>query len=189
MKHIAIFASGAGSNASNIIRHLRDSDKIRVALIITNNPQAGVINIAREAGIPCELLKGSEIRNEEVLMPILKNHQIDFIVLAGFLLLIPAYLARKFDHRIINIHPALLPSYGGKGMYGHFVHESVHANKERESGITIHYVNEHYDEGEIIFQKKVAISESDTPADIEAKVRALEINYFPQVLEEVVLKS
>jgi phosphoribosylglycinamide formyltransferase-1 len=186
MKRIAIFASGGGSNADNIIRFLTGNEEAIVVLILTNKANAGVFKVAEQHGIPCLHFTKDALADKQFLPDILKGYNVDLIVLAGFLLLIPSFLIQAFPKRIINIHPALLPKYGGKGMYGHFVHEAVHANKEKESGITIHFANEHYDEGDIIFQGKTAIEEGDTAADIERKVRALEAQHFPRIVLQVV---
>jgi len=146
-KHIAIFASGRGSNAQAIIDYFKDNATIKVALIITNNKNAGVIQIAKDNRIPFDIISPAALKEEETILDVLDVYQIDFIVLAGFLLLIPAHLVKAYPNKIINIHPALLPKYGGKGMYGSKVHEAVIANKELETGITVHYVNEKYDDG------------------------------------------
>jgi phosphoribosylglycinamide formyltransferase 1 len=185
-KRIAILASGAGSNALNIIRHFDGSDKAEVALIASNKPQAGVLQIALDHQIPSFILTKENFRETDIFIEELLRRKIDLIVLAGFLQKIPGPLISAFEGRIINIHPALLPDFGGKGMYGHFVHEAVHASGAAKSGITIHQVNEHYDEGQIVFQATVYLSEEDTPETIEKKVRALEIQYFPAVIESLI---
>lgn len=185
MKRLAILASGAGSNARNIIQHFKEHPDVEVALIASNKADAGVLRIAEEFQIDTCLLNQENFTSGNGFLAILKNRKIDFIVLAGFLKKIPAWLIHEYPNAIVNIHPALLPAYGGKGMYGHHVHEAVHANRETESGITIHFVNEHYDEGEMIFQAKVKIDPQDMPSDIERKVRALEIEHFPKVLERL----
>jgi phosphoribosylglycinamide formyltransferase 1 len=183
---IAILASGAGSNALNIISHFQGSDKAEVALIASNKPQAGVLKIAMDHHIPTFILTKENFRETDVFIEELLRRKINMIVLAGFLQKIPSSLINTFEGKIINIHPALLPDFGGKGMYGHFVHEAVHASGAAKSGITIHQVNEHYDEGQIIFQASVDIDGSDTPESIEKKVRALEIQYFPSVIESLI---
>jgi phosphoribosylglycinamide formyltransferase-1 len=185
VKRIAILASGAGSNAANIIEYFKAKSTARVALIATNNPDAGVLQIAENCQIPTTLLTKENFRQSDEFIQLLKEMRIDFVVLAGFLWKVPAQMVQQLSGRIINIHPSLLPKYGGKGMYGHFVHEAVHEAHEMESGITIHWVNEHYDEGAIIAQYRTDISGGDTVTDIERKVRALEIEWFPKVLEEV----
>lgn len=184
--NIAIFASGSGSNAEKIVEYFKGKENITVSVILTNNPEAGVISRADTLGIPCyvfdrEAFKGSEVLN------ILQENDIDFIVLAGFLWLIPKKYIEAFPNKIVNLHPALLPKYGGKGMYGHHVHEAVIANKEVESGITIHYVNEAYDEGSIIFQAKYSIAPSDSAMDIAFKGQVLEHEHFPQVIEKLLI--
>lgn len=180
---IAIFASGGGSNAQAIINYFTTNASANVALIISNREHAGVIEKAKAANIPFEIISRTTLNNEHEMMDILRNHQIDFIVLAGFLLLIPDFLCRHYPHRIVNIHPALLPKYGGKGMYGHFVHQAVKAAGERESGITIHFVNEKYDEGGILFQAKTTINPEDTPEEIAAKVLQLEHAHYPKIID------
>lgn len=184
-KHIAIFASGKGSNAKAIIEYFnKHNDNIEICLVVSNKEDAGVLEIARENKIPTCVLSKEQLNKQEYLMPILEKAQIDLIVLAGFLLLVPSYLVKSFPNRIINIHPALLPKYGGKGMYGMKVHETVFQNKEAETGITIHFVNEQYDEGEYILQKKVAITSTDTPETIAFKVQQLEHEWFPKAIAE-----
>ncbi len=185
MQHIAIFASGSGTNARKIIEYFISSKRIKVALIVSNKADAGVLQIAREFGLPAVVINKHQLADENYITTLLENHKIDYIILAGFLLLIPVFLIQKFPRRIVNIHPALLPKYGGKGMYGKYVHEAVFKNKEHESGITIHFASEHYDEGDIIFQKSVALSESDTPEIIAQKVQQLEHQFFPKVIEEL----
>ncbi len=185
MKRIAILASGAGSNAANIIQYFKSKSIAEVALVASNKADAGVLQIAESNGIPTQILtKQNFVLTDDFVMQ-LQSMRVDFVVLAGFLWKVPASMVAHFPQHIINIHPSLLPKYGGKGMYGHFVHEAVHAAHEAESGITVHWVNEHYDEGAIIAQHCVEISGSDSVADIESKVRALEIKWFPLVLEEV----
>lgn len=186
MRNIAIFASGSGSNAENIIRFFDTSKQIKVALILCNNPSAGVIDRAKRLNIPCVVFNRNEL-NDGTVSALLATHKIDFIVLAGFLWLMPKSIVSLYDKKIVNIHPALLPKYGGKGMYGDRVHESVRAAAEKESGITIHYVNENFDEGDIIFQASVALSPADTADDIAAKVHALEYQYFPEIIANIVL--
>ena len=182
-KHIAIFASGRGSNAQAIIDHFKNNPTIKVALIITNNKNAGVIQIAKENKIPFDIISSDELKEEETILDLLEVYQIDLIVLAGFLLLIPAYLVKAYPNKIINIHPALLPKYGGKGMYGMKVHEAVIINKETETGITIHYVNEKYDEGEYIAQFRCHVEPSDSAEMITSKVHHLEHEHYPRVIE------
>jgi len=182
-KRIALFASGKGSNAQAIIDYLTDSEQLEVALIATNNKNAGVLEIAQAAHIPALIFSREEFTNESFFMEQLK--EVDYIVLAGFLWLIPAYLIKHFPDKIINIHPALLPKYGGRGMYGMKVHQTVCENKEAETGITIHFVNEHYDEGGIVLQEKVAVSADDTPEVIAQKVHMLEHYFYPRCIEKL----
>ena len=185
MKHLAIFASGTGSNALKIIEHFKAHPSIRVALIVSNKKEAPVLDIARRNGIPTTVISRKKFKESEYVLEILNTYHIDFVVLAGFLLLVPSYLVDAYQNKIVNIHPALLPAYGGKGMYGMNVHQAVHQAGEAFSGITIHYVNEHYDEGNIIFQAKCAIERSDTPKDIAMKVRTLEHRHFAPVVESL----
>ena len=205
MKRIAIFASGAGSNAEKIIEYLASPPSPQsgeelaspaaslrrpqgVRLIVSNKPDAGVLKIAHSNDIPTLIIEKEKFYRGNAYVDELKNAGIDFIVLAGFLWKLPSLLIRAYPGKIINIHPALLPKYGGKGMYGHFVHEAVLAAKEKESGITIHYVDEHYDNGNIIFQAKCPVYETDSPASLEQRIRKLEHEYYPRVVEEVVGK-
>jgi phosphoribosylglycinamide formyltransferase-1 len=185
VKRIVILASGAGSNAANIIEFFKSSSVAEVVLIASNKTDAGVLKIAERNSIPTCILTRESFKESDEFIRVLKSKQVDFIVLAGFLWKVTAEMVEQFPHRIINIHPSLLPKYGGKGMYGHFVHDAVHAAKETESGITIHWVNEHYDEGAIIAQHRTSIAADDTPGDIERKVRELEMKWFPHVLKEV----
>jgi formyltetrahydrofolate-dependent phosphoribosylglycinamide formyltransferase len=187
--NIAIFASGAGSNAEKIIHHLQHHATIKVTLVVCNKPGAGVLGIANANGIPTLLIEKERFFREDAYLPVLQEMGIDFIVLAGFLWKVPSALISAYPGKIINIHPALLPKYGGKGMYGMKVHESVIAAKEKESGITIHYVNEHFDEGEHIFQARCPIEETDTPESLAQKIHALEHAHFPAVVERIVGKN
>ncbi|MFM9986283.1 MAG: phosphoribosylglycinamide formyltransferase [Flavobacteriales bacterium] len=180
---LAILASGAGSNARNIIEYFASRPDVEIALVASNKKDAGVLSIAEENSISTFLLSRSNFKEGEEFLKVLSDCRIDAIILAGFLWKVPAHLITSFPDKIINIHPALLPKYGGKGMYGHFVHEAVAANNEKESGITIHIVNEHYDEGAIVFQARAALSENATPQEIEMKVRALEMENFPVVID------
>lgn len=186
VKNIAILASGAGSNAQKILEHFSDRMDIAVRLIVSNKQEAGVLNIAKVASIDTFVVTRDSFYSTTDLLVELDKRNIDFIVLAGFLWLIPSYLIQHYPDRIINIHPALLPKYGGKGMYGHFVHEAVHLAKETHSGITIHYVNEKYDEGSIVFQERCEILPSDQPEDIAKKVQVLEHSYYPTVIDQLV---
>lgn len=188
MIRLAILGSGSGSNALNIIEQCKQRLDIQVAVVICNIEGAGILDHAKNNGIPAVVISNNELKTEDNLIHVLQQHQVDWIVLAGFLRKIGSEVCQAFPNKILNIHPALLPKYGGKGMYGHFVHEAVYENKETQSGITIHFVNEHYDEGNIIAQFTANLEPSDTPKDIETKVRALEIAHFPTVIFETILK-
>ncbi|MDG1872158.1 MAG: phosphoribosylglycinamide formyltransferase [Flavobacterium sp.] len=184
MKKILIFASGAGSNAENIIKHFNNSSVAKVVAVFTNNAKAGVIAKAENLGITSHIFNKTELIESNVLHKI-NEIQPDLIILAGFLLQFPKAIIAQYPNSIINIHPALLPKYGGKGMYGMHVHEAVVANREVETGITIHYVNENYDEGAQIFQKKVTVLGTDTPEVVVEKIHSLEQKYFPIVIEDL----
>lgn len=188
MKNVAIFASGSGTNAQAIIEHLKKSNIGQVSGIFCNNKNAFVLLRAQKYDIPGYVFSRDEFYHTSNVRDILIEKKIDFIVLAGFLWLIPEYLILSFPDRIINIHPALLPKYGGKGMYGMRVHEAVINNNEKESGITIHYVNENYDEGNIIYQAKCIVDSNDTPESLAEKIHELEHKHFPQVVEKMLLK-
>jgi len=185
MKRIAIFASGSGSNAENIISYFSENKGITIPVILSNRQDAYVHERAKKLGVPSFSYNKSLFETGEI-MDVLREYQIDFIVLAGFLLKISQPLLNAYPNKIINIHPALLPKYGGKGMYGNRIHEAVVAAGEKESGITIHYVNECYDEGEIIFQASCEVTPEDSPEDVAEKVHALEYEYFPKVIEQVI---
>lgn len=182
---LAIFASGTGSNARKIIEYFRDHPTIRVALVVSNKPDAPVLAMAQSHRIETAVINRKSFYESEDILDTLREHEVDLVILAGFLWLVPDYLIRAFPRRIINIHPALLPRYGGKGMYGHHVHQAVWEAREPESGITIHYANEHYDEGDIIFQIKCVLAPEDSPEDIARKVLELEHYYFARVIERV----
>lgn len=182
--NIAIFASGSGTNAENIARYFERKPKDKVTLIMTDNPDAGVIARARHLQIPVFVFKKDQLHSGFVL-DVLLRQQIDFIVLAGFLKLLPPDIVHAFPQRVINIHPALLPKYGGKGMYGSRVHQAVKTAGDEETGITIHYVNENYDEGDIILQVKEIVRPKDSVEEIEKKVHRLEYNYYPEVIEDL----
>lgn len=188
MKRIVIFASGSGSNAENIIRFFSDSTEIKVISVLTNNPNAKVIERAKKLNISFKIFNKFDLNESDEFLNFLVK-EADYIILAGFLWLFPKRIIDKFPQKIINIHPALLPKYGGKGMFGMKVHQAVIDNQEKETGITIHYVNENYDEGAIIFQKKVAIELNETPEIIAGKIHQLEYEYFPKVIENVILKN
>lgn len=185
MKNVVIFASGSGSNAENIIVNFKQTGTAKVSLILCNNPQAYVLERAKTHGISALTFNRPAFYTNTFILDILKLCQPDLIVLAGFLWKFPEQIIAEFPDKIINIHPALLPKYGGKGMYGSHVHEAVVANKEKESGITIHYVNEHYDEGTVIFQAACEVLATDTPDEVAAKVHALEYEHFPKVIESL----
>ena len=189
MKRIAIFASGSGSNAENIYNYFEGVTDVEISLILANKPDAYVLERAKKLNVPSYTFTGKEFRESEVVLEKLQECNIDFIVLAGFLLLVPPYLVSAYPDKIVNIHPALLPKFGGKGMYGDNVHKAVVANKESVSGITIHYVNENYDEGNIIFQAEVEVLPSDTPDDVASKIHELEYKHFPIVIEKVLLDT
>lgn len=185
---LIIFASGTGSNTQNIIDFFRNDASVRIALIVSNKPEAGVLNIATKEGIPFLIIEKEQFFSGNGYADELLSYQPDLIVLAGFLWKIPFSLIQAFPNKIINIHPALLPKYGGKGMYGHFVHDAVKAAGEKESGITIHQVDELYDHGSNIFQASVAIEDTDTPDTIAQKVHQLEYQYFPVVIRDILSK-
>lgn len=183
MINLAVFASGGGTNCENIIRYFKDSDKVNVALVVANKTGIPALEKAERLGVPTRVLSKADLNREDVALPLMKEYSIDFIVLAGFLLVIPDFLIREYDRRIINLHPALLPKFGGMGMYGHRVHEAVKAAGETETGMTVHWVSGKVDGGEIIAQFRTPISPEDTPDDIAAKEHVLEMEHFPQVIE------
>jgi phosphoribosylglycinamide formyltransferase 1 len=186
MKQLAIYSSGTGTNAARIIDYFHHHPTIKVSLIVCNKPTAGVLNIASKEGLPVLLIDKEVFFRGDAYVEELRRKKIDFLVLAGFLWKIPSALVQAYRGRIINIHPALLPKYGGKGMYGQYVHEAVIGAGEKESGITIHYVDELYDHGQAIFQARVIVEPGDTPGMLAAKIRELEHEHFPRVIEEVV---
>ena len=185
MKKIIIFASGSGSNAERIATYFHQKGTAQVSLILCNNPQAGVLTRAKRLAISSLVFNRQAFYESDIVLNILKFQHPDLIVLAGFLWKVPAYLTEAYPHKIINIHPSLLPKYGGKGMYGSHVHEAVIANAEKESGITIHYVNEHYDEGNIVFQAKTTVLPTDTPDTLAEKIHLLEYEHFPKIIEKL----
>ncbi|HPF93646.1 MAG TPA: phosphoribosylglycinamide formyltransferase [Tenuifilaceae bacterium] len=187
MRNIAVFASGSGTNAENIINHFSKSGKARVKLVLTENPSAYVLERAKRLKIPTHIFSKSDLSNGRVLSLLLRQ-EIDFIVLAGFLKLMPTAIVDKFSRRIVNIHPALLPKYGGKGMYGAYVHKAVIDAKESKSGITIHLVNSQYDKGDILFQAECDVMPCDTPELLAERIHNLEYQYFPRVVEEYIDK-
>jgi formyltetrahydrofolate-dependent phosphoribosylglycinamide formyltransferase len=188
LTRIAIFASGAGSNAQKIIDHFRDHPFIRIALIVCNKPGAGVLNIAQEENIPSLLIEKEKFFRGNGYVDEMKQAEIDFIVLAGFLWKVPSSLLKAWPHKIVNIHPALLPGYGGKGMYGQFVHKAVIDAKDLESGISIHFVDDIYDHGQVIFQARCAVSPGDTPESLAQKIHQLEHLHYPEVIEKCIME-
>ena len=183
--NIAILAAGSGTNAEHIIRHFEGDEQLFVSLVLTNKFDAGVIERVKATKTPCHFIPTEEWKNGSQIVELLRSYRIELVVLAGFLLRIPDLLLHEYPNMIINIHPSLLPKYGGKGMYGNRVHQTVVENGETETGITIHYINEHYDEGAIIFQATCPVLPSDTPEDVACKVHQLEYQYYPQVIREV----
>lgn len=184
-KRVAIFVSGTGTNCENIIRYFAGSEVVNIALVVSNKADAPALEKARRLGVPTEVVSKSQLSDSSLMLSLLREHDIHFIVLAGFLLMIPDYLIAAYPRRIINLHPSLLPKFGGKGMYGHRVHEAVKAAGETETGMTVHYVTGECDGGEIIAQYKTAISPEDTPEDIAAKENLLEMRYYPLVIKQV----
>lgn len=188
MKKILLFASGAGSNVENIIKHFKNNDAVSIIGVFSNNPEAKVLTVAQKNAVFSLVFNRTEL-NEGIVLAKIKELQPDLIVLAGFLWKMPEAIVHEFPNRIINIHPALLPKYGGKGMYGMNVHRAILENQEKETGITIHYVNEHYDEGEFIFQQTVNIEDCKTAEEIATKVQALEHEHFPKVIETILIPN
>ncbi len=185
VKNIAIFASGSGTNAENIIRYFQGSPTARVVLLLSNNPEAGALDRARNLGVDTCVFTREEMLSSAVIEEQLGAHEVDIIILAGFLWLLPARIAEAYPGRVLNIHPALLPAYGGKGMYGMRVHSAVIAAGEKMSGITIHKVDECYDRGDIIAQFTVEIADDDTPESLAEKIHRLEYRHFPAVIERL----
>lgn len=186
MINIAIFVSGSGTNCENLIRYFKDSERINCALVVSNKPDAYALVRAEKLDVPTAIAPKPQLNDESYMMPLLKQYDILFIVLAGFLPLVPNFLVDAFPRRIINIHPALLPKYGGKGMWGHHVHEAVKAAGETETGMTVHYVTPICDSGEIIAQYRVALEQTDTVDDIAEKEHLLEMEHFPHIVEQVI---
>ncbi len=186
MQTLAIFASGAGSNARKIIEYFKGKDSVKIGLVVSNKPEAGVLKIAEEFGIPTLIIEKEKFFRGNAYVDELKQAGISFVVLAGFLWKIPVALVNAYKGRMVNIHPALLPKYGGKGMYGNFVHEAVIAACDSESGITIHFVDEIFDHGKHIFQATCPVTPEDTPATLAQKIHRLEHEHFPRVIEEVI---
>jgi phosphoribosylglycinamide formyltransferase-1 len=186
MINIAIFVSGSGTNCENLIRYFKDSERVNCALVVSNKADAYGLVRAERLGVVTAVTPKAELNDPEVMMPLLKKYDIQFIVLAGFLPLVPNFLVNAFPRKIVNIHPALLPKYGGKGMWGHHVHEAVKAAGEKETGMTVHYVTPVCDSGEIIAQFRVALSPDDTADDIARKEHQLEMEHFPRIVEQVI---
>ncbi len=184
--NIAIFASGSGSNCENLIRYFADSESVNCALVVSNKPDAYALTRAERLGVPTAVTPKADLHNPNMMMPLLRRYDIGFIVLAGWLPLIPDFLIEAYPRHIINIHPALLPKYGGKGMWGHHVHEAVKAAGERETGMTVHWVTPVCDAGEIIAQFRVSLSPDDTVEDIAEKEHQLEMEHFPKVVETII---
>ncbi len=185
-KRIAIFASGSGSNCENLIRYFEGSDVVRCALVVSNKADAYVLERAQRLGVPTAVMPKVQLNDPEAMLPLLKKYDIAFIVLAGFLPLVPNFIIEAFPRRIVNLHPALLPKYGGKGMWGHHVHEAVKAAGETETGMTVHWVTPVCDGGDIIAQYKCEIAPSDSVDDIAEKEHQLEMRYFPEVVERII---
>lgn len=185
--NLAIFASGNGTNAQAIIEFFEENQDVNVALVLTNNPKAGVLQRAEKFSVPCEIISSMQAKDADFLISLLEVHEIDYVILAGYLKLIPAKFCQAFDKKIINIHPALLPKYGGKGMYGMNIHRAVIKNKEKESGITIHLVNEKYDDGEILLQKALKTEPNWSQEDLASAIHELEHEFFPKAIAEYIL--
>ncbi len=185
MVNIAIFVSGSGSNCENIIRYFQTNEQVNIALVVSNRADAYALTRAKNLNVPSVVLPKADFNNEEKVLKLMADHRIDFIVLAGFLLMIPDWLIAAYQRRMINLHPALLPKFGGIGMYGHHVHEAVCKANETETGMTVHWVSDVCDGGEIIAQFRTPITQDDTPDDIADKEHILEMEHFPQVIEAV----
>lgn len=185
MKHVVIFASGSGTNAENLIRFFQNDPEVEIVQVLTNNPRAKVIERCNNLNVSCLCFNRAAFYSSDHVLELLKMNNPDLIILAGFLWKVPDSMIKAFPERIINIHPALLPKYGGKGMYGMHVHRAVVENGETESGISIHYVNENYDEGAIIFQASCTLSKSDSPEDVASKIHELEMTHFPKVVKSL----
>lgn len=183
--NIAIFASGSGSNCENIIQYFQNNKQANIALVVSNRSDAYALVRAQRLNVPTKVLPKAEFNNQEMVMKLMADYRIDFIVLAGFLLMIPNWLISAYQHRMINLHPALLPKFGGIGMYGHYVHEAVRKANETETGMTVHWVSPVCDGGEIIAQFRTPITPDDIPDDIAAKEHVLEMKHFPQVIEAI----
>ena len=186
MTNVAIFVSGGGTNCENIIKYFKNSKEVKIRLVVSNKADAFALVRAQNQGVPTTVITKQDFNDRQTMMSLLKEYDIQFIVLAGFLLIVPDFLIEAYDRRMINIHPALLPKYGGKGMYGHHVHEAVKAANEKETGMTVHYVSNVCDGGEIIAQFSTPLSPDDTPDDIAHKEHLLEMEHFPKVIEEII---
>lgn len=186
MTNVAIFVSGSGTNCENIIRYFKDSEQVKIRLVVSNKADAYALVRAQNQGVPTAVITKQDFNDREKMTSLLEEYDIQFIVLAGFLLIVPNFLIEAYDLRMINIHPALLPKYGGKGMYGHHVHEAVKAAGETETGMTVHYVSNVCDGGEIIAQFRTPLSPDDTPDDIAHKEHLLEMEHFPRVIEQII---
>ena len=184
--NIAVFVSGSGSNCENLIRYFKSSERMGVSLVVSNKADAYALVRSERLGVPTAVVSKAELNDDSVMLPLLRKYEIGFIVLAGFLPLVPNFLIEAFPRRIVNLHPALLPKFGGKGMWGHHVHEAVKAAGEKETGMTVHWVTPVCDSGEIIAQYRVALSPDDSADDIAEKEHQLEMKYFPSVVEQVV---
>lgn len=182
---MAIFVSGGGTNCENIIKYFEGSEVARPVVVISNKASAGAVAKAERLGVPVEVVPKASLNNPDIILPLLEKYSVDFIVLAGFLLVIPGFMIDEYDHRMINLHPALLPKFGGIGMYGHHVHEAVKAAGETETGMTVHWVTREVDGGDIIAQFSTPLDPDDTPDDIAAKEHVLEMEHFPQVIEDI----
>lgn len=188
MWNVTIFASGSGSNAENIFNYFKDSKLVRVGLLITDNPKAFVIERCRRHSVPCLVLSKRLIDDTDFMLGVLRDFRTNFVVLAGYIKLVPDYIVAAFDQRIVNIHPSLLPKHGGKGMYGSRVHQSVLDSGDKESGITIHFIDNDYDRGSVIFQAKCPVLPDDTADTLAQRVHALEYEYYPEVIEDTIIK-
>lgn len=186
MTNVAIFVSGSGTNCENIIRYFKDSEEVKISLVLSNKADAYALVRAKNLNVPTAIMNKNDFNDREKMMTLMKEYEIEFIVLAGFLLIVPDFLIEAYDRRMINIHPALLPKYGGKGMWGHHVHEAIKAAGETETGMTVHWVSDVCDGGEIIAQFSTPLSPEDTPEDIAHKEHLLEMEHFPRVIEEII---
>ncbi|MBO7142318.1 MAG: phosphoribosylglycinamide formyltransferase [Bacteroidales bacterium] len=188
MWNVTIFASGSGSNAENIFNYFKDSKLVRIGLVITDNPKAFVIERCRRHSVPCLVLSKRLIDDADFMLGVLRDFRTNFVVLAGYIKLVPDYIVSAFDQRIVNIHPSLLPKHGGKGMYGSRVHQSVLDCGDKESGITIHFIDNDYDRGSVIFQAKCPVLPDDTADSLAQRVHALEYEHYPRIIEDTIIK-